>query len=98
MPLPAVSLSGMKAAQSGLSTSAHNLANLSTTGFRRDRVIQTSLPSGGVTVSVGQTSQAGHATEADVVGQLEAKNLFLANLAVFKTTDQILGSLLDITS
>jgi flagellar hook protein FlgE len=98
MSLPAISLSGMKAAQTSLGAYAHNLANLSTPGFHRDQAMQVSVPSGGVTTSLSLASHAGHAMESDIVGQLEAKNLFLANLAMFKTSDQVLGSLLDITS
>lgn len=50
---------------------------------------------GGVTVSLGQSAQAGAALEEDRVGLLSAKHHFLANLAVFKTQDRLLGSLLD---
>ncbi len=94
--LPAISLSGMKAAQSALGASAHNIANLSTPGFRRDQVSQTSSVGGGVDVTVRPATLPGHALEADIFGQLMAKNQFLANLAVFKTHDEVLGSLLDI--
>ena len=38
---------------------------------------------------------AGAALETDVVAQLEAKNSFLANLAVFKTSNQMQGALLN---
>jgi flagellar hook protein FlgE len=34
----------------------------------------------------------------DLVGLLTSKNAFLANLAVFRTSDRMLGSLLDATS
>lgn len=97
MSISAISLSGMSAARSALGASAHNIANLSTSGFRRDQVVQATLAGGGVTTSLSQASQAGHAFEVDVVGQLEAKNQFLANLAVFKTNDEVLGALLDIS-
>jgi flagellar hook protein FlgE len=35
--------------------------------------------------------------ESDLVGLLQAKNGFLANLAVFRTSHQMMGSLLDVT-
>jgi flagellar hook protein FlgE len=35
------------------------------------------------------------ALETDVVAQLQAKNAFLANLAVFRTHDRMMGELLD---
>lgn len=95
--LSAISLSGMQAAQTALGASAHNIANLSTAGFRREHVTQSSAPDGGVTTSTHPASQAGPAPEADVVAQLIAKNQFLANLAVFKTGDRMMGSLLDAT-
>lgn len=83
-------------ALSGLQVAAHNIANLGTAGFRRQQVAQASVASGGVGVSVSQTSQPGDAPEADIVGELQAKNAFLANLAVFATGDRMLGSLLDV--
>ena len=41
---------------------------------------------------------AGEALEADVVAQLQAKNAYLANLAVFKAADKMAGVLLDKTA
>jgi flagellar hook protein FlgE len=38
----------------------------------------------------------GSSLETDVVSQLQAKNAFLANLAVFKTSDKMAGALLNI--
>jgi len=96
MSLSAISLSGMKAAQTSLHASAHNLANLWTPGFRRDQVMQATEPGGGVSTSPRQAGQAGPAMEVDLVDQLRTKNQFLANLAMFKTNDQILGALLDV--
>lgn len=93
--LSAISLSGMQAAQSALDASAHNIANLATGGFRRAQADQATLASGGVSTTLTQATQAGHAMETDMVDQLVAKNAFLANLAVFKTGDQMLGALLD---
>jgi flagellar hook protein FlgE len=93
--ITAIALSGMNAAQSALQTSAHNIANLNSAGFARDQVLQTAHPLGGVNASVGPASQAGSTIETDVVGLLQAKNAFLANLAVFKTGDRMTGSLID---
>lgn len=95
--ISAVSLSGMSAAQVTLDASAHNIANLGTGGFRREQVLQASASSGGVTTSLTQASEPGN-IESDMVGQLVAKNSFLANLAVFKTNDKMLGALLDAKS
>jgi len=94
----AIALSGMNAASAGLQVSAHNIANLDTNGFRRQRVVQEASASGGVGVSFAQSSEAGSSPETDMVGLLQAKNSFLANLAVFRTDDRMLGSLLDAVS
>ena len=96
--LSATSLSGMNAAQTALDASAHNIANLATAGFRREQVSQSTAADGGVRASLSRATQEGNALETDVVGQLVEKNQFLANLAVFKTNDQIMGALLDATS
>ena len=93
--LSSVSLSGMNAAQTRLDSSAHNIANAETTPFRRQEVIQTEQKDGGVTTSLKKSSVEGAALETDMVAQLQAKNAFLANLAVFKTGSQMAGALLD---
>ena len=94
-PMSSTSLSGMRMAQAALDASAHNIANLATPGFRRAGIVVADNASGGATVSPTQAAQARQAIETDMVDQLVAKNLFLANLAVFKTGDQMLGTLLD---
>jgi flagellar hook protein FlgE len=93
--ISAISLSGMNAAQTSLDASAHNIANVATGGFRRQLVAQATTSPDGVTTSLTQASEPGNAIEADMVGQLAAKNSFLANLAVFRTSDKMLGALLD---
>ncbi len=90
-----ISLSGMNAAQTRLDSSAHNIANTETTPFRRQEVIQNAQKDGGVSTSLGKSALEGSALETDMVAQLQAKNAFLANLAVFKTSNQMAGALLD---
>jgi flagellar hook protein FlgE len=85
----------MRAAQTAMGASAHNIANLATGEFRREQVSQAATSSGGVTTSLMQAREPGHAVESDMVGQLVAKNVFLANLAVFRSGDKMLGALLD---
>jgi flagellar basal body rod protein FlgC len=46
-----------------------------------------------VSTQIARSSQEGAALEADVVDQLQAKNAFLANLSVFKTSDKMAGAL-----
>ena len=96
--ISSVALSGMNAAQSTLNASAHNIANLNTAGFRRQEVVQTPETNGGVSTTVTTARTPGPALETDVVTQLQAKNAFLANLAVFKTSDKMAGALLDQTA
>ncbi len=84
----------MNAAQTLLRASAHNIANQSTANFRREQVAQEPSAHGGVVASTTPADQVGHALETDLVDQLVAKNQFLANFAVFKTSDQLTGSLL----
>ena len=96
--LSAISFSGMNAAQAALGAASHNIANLGTAGFRREQVRQSAAADGGVTTSRMQSPQEGNALETDLVGQLAAKSHFLANLAVFKTNDRMMGALLDASS
>ena len=91
----AIATSGLQAAQLRMQGHAHNIANLGTADFRRSQVSQSALPSGGTQAQMGRMAQPGAALADDVVGQLQAKNSFLANLAVFKTQDQMAGALLD---
>ncbi len=91
-------LSGMRAAQTALDASAHNVANLNTEKFRRQEVTNKENANGGVAAQVRKASQEGAAPETDMVAQLQAKNAFLMNLSVFKTSDKMAGALLDATA
>jgi flagellar basal body rod protein FlgG len=91
-----ISLSGMNAAQTQLQAAAHNVANLNTEGFSRQQVRLNAQPDGGVKASLSSAQSPGAALETDVVSQLQAKHAFLANLAVFKTSNKMAGALLDV--
>lgn len=91
---PVIALSGLSAAQRSLQAAAHNVANLGTANFRRQALVQATEVTGGVTTSVKQAPLPGHSLEADFVSQLQAKNAFLANLAVFRADEAMTGSLL----
>lgn len=94
----AIALSGMQAAQTALGVSGHNIANAATRNFRRQEAVNASSAEGGVATTLRQlpTESAGLDTLAtDLVGQLQAKNAFMANLAVFRTGDAMAGALLD---
>lgn len=95
LAVAASALSGLNAAQSTLRASAHNVANLATEGFRRQHVVASTGSAGGVVTQVMRVDVPGEALEADVVSQLQAKNAFLANLAVFRAHDRMMGALLD---
>jgi flagellar hook protein FlgE len=94
--LSATGLSGLRAASTRMDVAAFDIANAETPGFRRQQaVLATATP--GVSASVvrdaAPTEDVGVQPE-DVVGLLAAKNAFLANLAVFRTGNQVTGTLL----
>jgi len=95
LPAAAISLSGMNAAQTALGASAHNIANANTAGFHRQQVSQTAMSDGGVSTTLTPSPEAGAALETDMVDQLAAKHAFLANLAVFRTSNKMMGALMD---
>lgn len=98
MSISSISLSGMNAAQTSLGAAAHNIANLDTPNFRRQQVQQPSEPGAdGVTTTLSRATQPGDAIETDVVGELQAKNSFLASLTVFRTQAKMMGALLNIS-
>jgi hypothetical protein len=68
---------------------------VSTPAFRRQEIIQTEQINGGVATAISHSANEGSALEIDMVAQLQAKNAFLANLAVFKASNQMAGALLD---
>jgi flagellar basal body rod protein FlgG len=94
-PIAATALSGMNAATTSLSASAHNVANLETAGFQRQMASNQTQAGGGVQAQVNQAPEAANALENDMVGLLTAKNSFLANLAMYRTHDQMAGATLD---
>lgn len=99
MNITSISLSGMNAAQTRLQASAHNVANLNTARFTRQEVSQSSTNGGGTLATVSTSaSGSGNSLETDMVQQLQAKNAFLANLSIFKASNDMLGNLLDTTA
>ena len=93
-PVSSIALSGMGAAQASLGASAHNIANLGTQAFRREEVRQHTAAAGGVSTTVTRAALHGNDPLRDVVSQLSARNAFLANLAVFRTSSEIASTLL----
>jgi flagellar hook protein FlgE len=103
MSLSIAGLSGMRAAQVQLDTTAHNVANSQTPAFQRRAVTQTPAPGGaGVTTKVVPDGPPAptegrdfrHMAQ-DMVAQHTAVYNFAANLKSVQTEDEILGTLLD---
>jgi len=90
-----IALSGLQAAQTRMSSSAHNIANAVTPNFRRQVVAQQTTPNGGVTATTARAPETGDALAEDLVALKLAQHLFTANLKVLRTQDQMLGTLLD---
>lgn len=96
----AIGLSGMRAAQTRLDTTAHNVANAQTPSFKRQVVQQSAVPDAGGTQTqvlrenVEQTGDQGQLAR-DMVEQRGALHSYAANLKTIQIKDQILGSLLD---
>ena len=103
--------SGLQASVIMLNTSAHNVANSSTLGFKKDVVHLSSRASGGVSARVEKSTEPGPTLYSsdgklvqgsnvnmaeEILKQIQAKILFKANAQVIKTTAQTQGSLLDI--
>ena len=94
--ISSIALSGINTAQTRLQVAAHNIANLSTPDFRRQEVTQNTQADGGTRAVIGRADTIGPDLVGDLVRQLQAKHDFLANLSVLKTSNETLGSLLDI--
>lgn len=98
-----IGLSGMRAAQLRLDTSAHNVANAQTPDFQRLAVVQTAQAgSGGVQAQVTREPSASAAGGGDfahladdMVAQRMSLYSFAANLRTVQTEDRMLGALLD---
>ncbi|HMN94271.1 MAG TPA: flagellar basal body rod protein [Hydrogenophaga sp.] len=96
-------LSGLRAAQLRLDSSAHNVANLQTPDFRRQEVTQSARTGhGGVDARVGHEAtrpppgaQGFGRLAEDLVGQRISLYSFKANLNTLKAHDRMLGALLD---
>jgi len=96
--LSSISLSGMNAAQLHLGAAAHNIANAQTPEFRRSTVTSEAQAGGGVTASVGRSSEIGENLAEDIVQTMVAAYSFKANLKVLQTQYSLLGSLLDLSA
>lgn len=98
MSISSISLSGLQASRSALDAAANNIANLETPRYRRQVTTQSEAPDGGTSASTSAAPMPGSDLAADLVGELQARNGFAANLAVFRTGDRLLGLLVDTRS
>lgn len=95
LSITSIALSGLNAAQASLGVTANNIANQNTPGYHRQQLVQTEHAGGGVSTALTSAGVEGSALETDIVALLQAKNAFLANIAVFKTSAKMAGVLLD---
>lgn len=96
LSLSSIAQSGMQAAQARLNASASNVANMSTPGYQPvEAQSQANPASGGVVVNFSRAATEGVSLEKEAVQQIEAKSTYTANLQVLKTSDQMMGSLLN---
>jgi flagellar basal body rod protein FlgC len=95
-PISSTALSGLNAASLQLQSSAHNIANAQTPGFRRQLVQQSAEPAGGVRASLTQAAVPGEALVEDIVGQMAASVVYRANLQTLRAERDLTGTLLDV--
>lgn len=95
-------LSGMRAFQRALDSSAHNVANAGTAGFIPQQVTFQESPAGGVSTTIGKAAgSAATATESgtdltsEIVQSIQYKAGFELSAKLVKTTDEMLGTLID---
>jgi flagellar basal-body rod protein FlgC len=102
-----IASSGLLAAQYELAVSANNIANADTPGYKAQRADLVDISGGGVAVA-GTTadpapgpilpdgSQGSNVDLAsEVVNTIQASTLYTANAVVFRTADQMYGTLLN---
>lgn len=93
-----IARSGLQAAQLRMDSSAHNVANMNTPGFRSQVVdLQAAQQPGGVQARVATPAATpGVALEQEAVQQVSATYAFKANALVLRRADDMAGALLDV--
>ena len=101
MRVASIAASGLRAASTQLEASAHNVANVSTDGFRPVRTVTTAQREGGVSARIAPAEdpalaalgrvEGGSGTDLaeETVQRMLAQRAFLANLAVLRTVDEM---------
>jgi flagellar hook-associated protein FlgK len=90
-----IAQSGMQSAQLRLDSSANNVANLPTQGYRRQEAVAEAQPEGGVATRLQKAQQPGVNLEEEVVEQMSASFAYKANLQVLRVADRNMGALLN---
>ena len=105
------SISGIRAATDMLSTSAHNIANINTDGYKKQHVNLRGDDGSGVIADITESTEAGSLYISkrgeivetsnvnyieEVVTQIKARHLLSANAAAIKYTDEAQKSIMDI--
>ena len=86
----------MQSAMQRLGSASHNIANWGTVGFRREVASTATQAAGGVATSFMAATAPGDSLAEDVVAQRVALYEFKSNMQVFKTQQDMLGTLLDL--
>lgn len=105
------SLSGLRAGLEKLESSANNVANLSTAGFKKERILSSEGVTGGVVVEIGKSTKSGPFHQSlqggliegsnvdlaeEAVEQILAKYTFSMNLAAIQTADEMQKGVIDL--
>jgi flagellar hook protein FlgE len=91
-----IALSGMQSAIQRLGSASHNIANRGTEGSRREVASTVTQIGGGVTMNKRSVAAPGGSLAEDMVAQRVALYEFKSNMQVFKTQQEMLGTLLDL--
>jgi len=105
------SVSGIRAAADMLSTSAHNIANINTDGYKKQQVNLRSNDGSGVIADITESTEAGTLYKnrrgdtvetsnvnyiEEVVTQIKARHLLSANAASIKYTNEAQETIMNI--
>ena len=99
LSVSSTSQSAMSAAQNSMELSASQVAAAaSVSNSPRQRVPEAERAEGEASVKQANAAEAGPSMETDLVGMLQEKNSFLANLAVFRNSERMTGGLISLNS
>ncbi len=105
-----VSISGIKAMEKRMSTTANNLANTVSDGFKKDRVTLSENQNGGVDATVSKVDTPGTIVEdqgttrelsnvdmaEELVSTIPTKAIYTANLKMIQAQDELMGMVVNI--